>query len=201
MKNPDFFANQIADTGLDKGINLDILEEWVRVMKKINIYIWCNKGQIIDYVDYFVKQKGCNWDIIIWAKSNTPPFCSTHYLVDKEYCLYFWEQGVKLNIPFERGRTFYTSTTNKDDKKDFAHPTIKPLEMTKTFILNSSQEGNCVLDTFVGSGTTALAAKETNRDYIAFEINDKYYQIAVDRLKGITANGQMTIFANFEDNE
>lgn len=49
-----------------------------------------------------------------------------------------------------------------------------------------------------GSGTVCVACKETNRRYIGMEINKEYYEIAKDRLNGITANGQMSIFTDFE---
>lgn len=135
------FANQIKTNNLDKGIDLKILDEWVRVMKKINIYIWCNKSQILDYTDYFVKKLGCNWEMLIWAKENPIAFCGTHYLCDKEYCLYFWETGVENHIPFERAKTVYLSKTNVADKKEYKHPTIKPLELIKNLIENSSLRG------------------------------------------------------------
>ena len=58
-----------------------------------------------------------------------------------------------------------------------------------------------MLDCFLGSGTTAVACKELNRHYIGFEIDKKYYEIACDRLKGITQqdkkiieSGQMSLF-------
>lgn len=51
-----------------------------------------------------------------------------------------------------------------------------------------------MLDPFIGSGTTAVAAKETGRDYIGFEIDDEYFKIATDRLKGIKADGQLNLF-------
>lgn len=51
-----------------------------------------------------------------------------------------------------------------------------------------------VLDPFVGSGTTCLAAKHLGLSYIGFEINDKYYQIAIDRLNGINKKGEMNLF-------
>ena len=54
--------------------------------------------------------------------------------------------------------------------------------------------GGVILDTFLGSGTTAVAAKELDRQYIGFEINETYYKIAEDRLKGIKKNGQLDIF-------
>ena len=51
-----------------------------------------------------------------------------------------------------------------------------------------------MFDAFMGSGTTCLAAKQTNRKYIGFEINDKYFKIAQDRLNGIDQKGQIDLF-------
>ena len=83
--------DEITANGLDKGIDAKrILPELKRVMKRTNIYLWCNKDQIKPYLDFFL---GCNFEVIIWGKSNPPPFVGGHYLKDKEYCLYFWEQG------------------------------------------------------------------------------------------------------------
>jgi DNA modification methylase len=187
------FHKEIEETNLHTGIDLSILDEYVRVLNKINIYIWCNREQILDYVEYFVKKKKCNWEILVWAKQDPIPFCGTHYLVDKEYCLYFWETGANIHIPFDRGRTVFFSKKNIEDKKDFGHPTIKPLEIIKTLIENSSKKGDVVLDTFLGSGTTCVAAKELNRQYIGFELNPHFYKIALERLNGIDQNGQMSL--------
>ena len=188
--------NEISDSDLDKGIDLKILDDLVRVMKKINIYIWCNKTQIYDYMTYFVKERNCSFEILIWAKENPIPFCGTHYLCDKEYCLYFWEQGAPVSIPYDRARTYFISKTNQDDKKDYGHPTIKPIELIETLIKNSTGGGSnlVVLDPFVGSGTTCLAAKRLGHQWIGFEINEKYYKIAVDRLQGINQRGEMNLF-------
>ena len=186
--------NEISDSGLDKGIDLKILDDFVKVMKKINIYIWCNKSQIYDYMTYFVKERNCSFEILIWAKENPIPFCGTHYLCDKEYCLYFWEQGAAVNIPYDRGRTYWISKTNQEDKNNFLHPTIKPIEFIEQLIKNSAGGGAIILDPFVGSGTTCLAAKHLGLSYIGFEINEKYYKIAQDRLQGINQKGEMNLF-------
>ena len=53
-------------------------------------------------------------------------------------------------------------------------------------VINSTQEGDLVLDCFMGSGTTAVACKELNRNFIGFELNPKYWQIAVDRVNGLS---------------
>lgn len=191
---PEGYLNELKNKGLDQGLDIKILDDFCRVLKKINIYIWCSKQQLLTYFDYFVKNKKCNFELIVWAKSNPIPFCGTHYLCDKEYCLYFWEQGAKIQVPFERGKTVYFSKTNTDDKRDFGHPCIKPIELIESFILNSSQEGDFVLDAFVGSGTTALAAKHTKRNFIGFEIDKNYFEKAVDRLNGINQRGEINLF-------
>ena len=199
-RNTSFFRNrkggyktELQANNLSGGINLSILNEFVRVMKKINIYIWCNKEQIYDYLTFFVKEHKCNWEMLIWAKTNPPPFTCGHYLKDKEYCLYFWEKGIKVNPTFQSGKTVYLTNVNTFDKDNYLHPTIKPLEIVENLIKNSCN-GGIVFDPFVGSGTTCLASKHLGFDYIGFEINEKFYKIACDRIQGINAKGEMNLF-------
>ena len=165
------------------GIDYKIFDELKRVMKKVNIFIWCNKQQIIDIITNF---KDYSMEIIVWAKDNPTPFTNNVWLSDLEYCFYFRETGVKLNDGYEIKSKFYKSPINKSDKDLYDHPTIKPLDLVKRHILHTTQENDIVLDTFLGSGTTAVACKETNRSYIGFEINESYYKIATDRLNNIT---------------
>ena len=184
---------QLLENNLGDGIDLKILDEFVRVLKKINIYIWCNKEQIYDYMTYFVKERKCNFEIIVWAKPNPAPFTNGHYLKDKEYCLFFWEKGVKVGGDYHSLKTYYVKGTNTEDKDNYLHPTIKPIDIIENLIKNSC-EGGLVFDPFCGSGTTCLAAKHLELDYLGFEINEKYYKIAIDRLNGINQKGEMNLF-------
>lgn len=183
--------NQIKS--ISKGIDFKILDEFMRIMKKPNIYIWCNKKQIIDYLDYFVKKHNCKFEIMVWLKSNPTPLCGGNYLIDKEFCLYF-RDGVKLNTTFETASTYWLTSKNKNDKDKFEHPTIKPMHIIKNLIINSSNENDIVLDCFAGSGTTLVASKDLGRYYIGFEIDKKWYNIAKNRLNKVDANGQMNMF-------
>lgn len=63
------------------------------------------------------------------------------------------------------------------------HPHEKGLEMIKKIVLHSSNEGDTVLDPFLGSGTTALACKYTKRNFIGMEISPEYCEIARQRLR------------------
>lgn len=177
------------------GINYEIFNEFVRIMKKVNIFIWCSKEQIVDILNYWVNSKDkINFEILVWAKDNPTPLCNNTWLPDLEYCLYFRESGVKLNDGYENKSKWYSSPINKRDKDLFEHPTIKPLNLIKRHIEHCTQPNDIVADFFLGSGTTAVACKETGRQYIGFEIDKKWFDIAQDRLNGITAKGQYSLF-------
>ena len=71
---------------------------------------------------------------------------------------------------------------NKQEMTLYDHATVKPLELIKTIVKASSNEGDIVLDCFMGSGTTAVACKELNRNFIGIEREQKYIDIANKRL-------------------
>lgn len=190
QRNP-MIANETkkAIEKISFGINYGVLDEFVRVMKYIHIYIWCNDKQIIDYMNFFVNKHNCDYMILGWVKSNPMPMFNKRMLDDVEYCLVFTEKGKKKfrgSCSFENSFKFYKGSINIKDKTLYEHPTIKPEELVKNHIEKATQEGDLVLDTFLGSGTTAVACKELGRNYIGFEINENYYKIATDRLNGIT---------------
>ena len=62
------------------------------------------------------------------------------------------------------------------------HQSQKPVELCEKIILNSSESGETVLDTFCGSGTTGVACVNTGRNFIGFEIDEKYFEIAKNRI-------------------
>lgn len=179
------------------GIDYSILTEMVRVMKKINIFIWCSKKQILPIMNFF-DQENIFYELLIWGKTNPIPAANKTWLPDLEYCLHFREAGVLLNDGYELKSKYFISPTNKNDKEQYVHPTIKPLDLVKRHLLHATQEGDIILDPFSGSGTTAVAAHELARNFIAFEIDERYYKISNERLMGIDQKGQISIFADFE---
>ena len=184
---------ELSDNNLDVGIDENMLSEFMRVCKKPNMYIWCNKILIPKLMEYFVIKNSLLFDIICWHKTNAMPLCGSKYLTDTEYCLYF-RDGVRLNTSYSTASTHYELPINIGDKDKFSHPTIKPLKIIENLITNSSNAGDIVLDPFVGSGTTAAAAKNLGRHYIGFEINEKWADVARRRLNNELANGQLSMF-------
>lgn len=68
------------------------------------------------------------------------------------------------------------------DGKEIRHPAVFPYEIPYRHILSWSNEGDTVLDPFMGSGTTGLACKNTNRNFIGIELNTNYFELAKSKL-------------------
>ena len=182
MKNTNSYNNYANDLlGLKDGFDLKVLDLLIPKMKKINMYIYCSKRQIQELLEYFSNKK-CNYEVLTWHKQNPSPLTHNIYLPDTEYIIFAREKGVKLYGNYHTKHKYYLSGTNQVDKKKYGHPTIKPLEFIENHIENSSREGDVVLDCFAGSGTTLVGAINKKREFIGFEINQKYYKIAEKRI-------------------
>lgn len=196
----DRFAKKrksLKDKNIYDGIDYKIFDEFIRVSKKINMFIWCSRLQVNDIMNYF-SCKHYNFEILVWCKTNPQPGCNNTWLSDIEYCLYFREKGVPLNDGYDLKSKYYVSPINKSDKDLYKHPTIKPLPLVKRHLQHVLQEG-IVLDPFSGSGTTCVCAKELGFDYVGIELDDEFHKISVDRLNGIGTYGQTSIFTDFEN--
>ena len=148
----------VKHTDITKGYDIRKFgEESVRIMKNINIYFWCSKKQIVEYLDFWVKEQKCKFDILFWRKSNPMPTYNNKYLTDVEYCLYFHRNAYLQPQCFEDASLCFFDSININDKKMYGHPTIKPLHMIERLVRNSSRKGETILDPFMGSGTTAVA--------------------------------------------
>lgn len=97
------------------------------------------------------------------------------------------------NMGGENGRTKKTFNINKEKvksnvweiavaKNKTAHPAVFPIQIPLDHIKTWTNEGDIVLDPFIGSGTTALAAKKLNRNYIGIDVSEEYCNIAKERL-------------------
>lgn len=177
------YNDQLYHYSLTNGYDIRILDELLRVMKGINIYIFCNCEQIPFYIDFFVNKYKCKFDILIWNKTNAMPLFNNKYLTDKEYCLYFRKGGYCCPSNYEDAKTVFYYPINIRDKKKWRHPTIKPEIFVRKLIRNSSKKNDIVLDCFLGSGTTATSCIKENRNYIGFEINPEFYNVCLERIK------------------
>ena len=155
------------------------LQDAFRVMKEnmkdgAPFYIWYASCQVYNF------QGACN-DVglqvhqqLIWNK-NSMVLSRQDYNWKHEPCLYGWKEG--------KGHVWYSDrkqTTVIDCKRPVRselHPTMKPVELYEYQIKNSSKEGDIILDTFGGSGTTIIACAKLHRKARVMEIDPAYVDV------------------------
>lgn len=184
VKKLEKSQDDLVDANLDESYDIEVYNtEFVRIMKDINIYIWCSKKQIPEYFNFYVNKRNCLFDILTWHKTNPLPTYSNKYLNDTEYLLYFKSgKGHCYPQSYQDAFSYYISPLNSEDKQKYTHPTVKPLDFIERLVRNSSKENEVVFDPFMGSGTTGVACKRLNRQFIGCEINPTYFDIAQQRM-------------------
>lgn len=95
-----------------------------------------------------------------------------------------WKGGLKNIITNNQSGERHPKTIQKFNRdKSGLHPTQKPVALFEYLIKTYTNEGETVLDNCMGSGTTAIACINTNRNFIGFELDKKYYDIANTRIE------------------
>lgn len=120
-------------------------------------------------------------NILIWVKNNTGMGDLRGSYAPKYEMILYGHKGRDLLRGYR-----YPDVLHYDriSGNKLLHPTEKPVDLLKLFISNSSDEDDIVFDGCAGTGSTLLAAKELNRNYIGVEIDTHYYNIAKERLNG-----------------
>lgn len=127
--------------------------------------------------EYFSIKNLIVWDYE-WIKAGS------HYRFSHEFIIYAVKGEAKRKFKASDRDVWRIRPINFTSPKKL-HNAQKPLELIRKMILNSSFEGDTVLDTFMGSGTTAVACKYLKRNFIGFEIDRGYYNIANKRLEDL----------------
>ena len=168
---------------LDIGITNQLLEEFKRVLKQMNLVIFINQYQFPQILNWCV-ENSYRYTITVWNKVNPIPATNNKYLDDLEFIVCIREDGKKMWGDYDSKHRVYSSPINKRDKDLFGHPTIKPVELIEKYIVNHSLEGETILDTFMGSGTTGVACRKLSRNFIGIELDERYYNVAKGRIEG-----------------
>lgn len=154
------------------------LPEIYRVLKNdTHCYIMINGRNLKDLQTDAEKVGFKFQNLLVWYKNNITP--NRYYLNSCEFILML-RKGKAKNI-YNMGTKNVLQIPNI--LKEKTHPTEKPVDLMKIFIENSSNELETVLDPFMGSGSTGVACKELNRNFIGMEIDEKYFNIAKERIE------------------
>lgn len=165
------------------------LSELTRILcNKTNgsVYMFCGTEQVSEIRKTMVEQ-GLSTRLVIWEKTNPSPMNGEYlWLSGVECCVYGKKSGGTFNLRCKNSVLRYPCGEHD------IHPTQKPVDMFRYLIQASSNEGDTVLDPFMGSGTTAVACIKEKRHFIGFELNKEYYDKACQRIDAVKR--QLTLF-------
>jgi DNA modification methylase len=131
----------------------------------------------------------------IWKK-NSLVLGRSPYQWQHEPCLYGWKKKGKHQWFSDRKQTTIWEYDRPKSSKD--HPTMKPIQLMAYPIQNSSMRGTVVLDPFLGSGSTLIAADQTGRICYGIELDEKFVDVIVKRYIEVTGDTEVTVQRNHE---
>lgn len=131
----------------------------------------------------------------IWKK-NSLVLGRSPYQWQHEPCLYGWKKKGKHQWFSDRKQTTIWEYDRPKSSKD--HPTMKPIQLMAYPIQNSSMRGTIVLDPFLGSGSTLIAAYQTGRVCYGIELDEKFVDVIVKRYIEVTGDTEVTVQRNHE---
>ena len=166
----------------------NFLEQTARVMKKggsIIIFMAVIKVETVirlaEKHGFYYKTTG------IWHKLNPMPRnMNLHFVNSTESWIYFTYK-TRTGTFNNNGKMLHdfieTAVTPASERKCGKHPTQKPEQLIEHFVNTLSNEGDCVLDPFMGSGTTGVVCNRRNRDFIGIELNETYFEMSKKRME------------------
>ena len=154
---------------------------------------WDNE---IPSIDYFNELKRVSENQIIWGGNYFPYIWPTRgYIV--------WDKGAGFKgrtfaeselafSSFDRNaKTFSFDPLANGSYKGKIHPTQKPVKLYEWLLANYAKEGDSILDTHLGSGSSAIAAHYGGFDFVGIELDEDYYKAAKERFERETAQGAL----------
>ena len=167
----------------DENLIKNFIKESYRVLKDDSaMYVFCNSNRI-DFFKKEIESAGFKIkNIIVWVKNNwTAGDLKASF--GKQY---------EFIILANKGRAFFNGKRLSDvwefDRvvgKNQVHQNQKPIELIERMILKHSVPGGVVLDPFMGSGTTGVACLKNSREFIGYELDKRYFEIAEERIKEV----------------
>ena len=177
INNDELEGNNLTDLFYESLMNADLFSH-----DHSAFYIWYSTNKSVETFNSFANLNLQVRAVLCWykVKSGLGAFMA-QYIPNFEPFIYAFKKG---KSPQWFGASDEKSVWElKKDSKNEYHPTQKPVELPERAIKNSSKENDIVLDVFGGSGSTMVAAQQLNRKARLMELDPKYCQVIVDRMK------------------
>lgn len=162
----------------------EYMYELYRVLKEdTHCYIFINFINLQEMMNEAEKVGFKLHTLLIWEKNNKTP--SRWYMKNQEYILFMRKGKAK---PVKNAGVGHILKYNNIMGGNKSHPCEKPVDLLELLITNSSNENDIVFDPFMGSGSCGVACMNTNRRFVGIELEEKYFNIAKNRIENIVTN-------------
>lgn len=156
-----------------------LFQEYARVLKEDGSFYFFTDWRGYAYYFPLINAELPVRNLICWDKKSGP---GSFYSFAHEFVIFgTYKPKTKNGVGSNVWRMAAFSSGAKATNGEKVHPTQKPVEIIQKMIEDSTEPGAVVLDTFMGSGTTAVACVKTGRNYIGFELDERYHAIAEAR--------------------
>lgn len=152
----------------------------INTKKGAGIYVFFADMELRSFVDAFIDGGFKLSQQLIWLKQ-TMVMGRKDYHCKHEPILYGWYEGEAHNWYSDRKQT--TILEFDRPQRNGEHPTMKPISLIEYLMKNSSKQNNLIGDGFLGSGSTMVAAHQLNRKCYGMELDPKYCQVIIDRMR------------------
>lgn len=168
------------------------IPEYAKLLNKNGSMIIFCSYRYISYIIDVLESKEAGMvvkDILVWQKSNPMPRnINRRYVQDMEFAIWAVKKNAKWifnkpeDKPYLRGM-FTTSLVSGKEKT--GHPTQKSLCLMEELIAIHTNPGDLILDPFMGSGSTGVAALKNGRRFLGIELEKEYFEMAKKRLENM----------------
>ena len=173
------FSKPILNDNNNKQLIIDYIKECYRVMKDNTAMYMFASHKTVDIFKQELEKYFNVKNIIIWDKQRQG-MGDTSTVFGFQYELIFFVSKGQPKINGKRLSDIWSFP--KIVGKQQMHQNQKPIELITQCILKHSGEDDIILDGFIGSGTTAIACLNTNRNFIGFELDKEYFDMANERI-------------------
>ena len=157
-----------------------ITKGYVFVNLQKNYY---NKKDVFKYIGKYAQKIV---EIIIWEKTNPMPASGKNITNAYEMFMVLSDTPLKSNTTYTKNTI--TSSVNSDTTLK-EHRAVMKQEISDYFIEKFTNENDIIIDPFMGTGTTGVSCKKYNRSFIGIELDEKYFEIAKERIEKISLEG------------
>ena len=185
------FENKILNDNNPELIS-KYIKECYRILKNNSAMYMFTSHKTVDFFKQELENTGFNVkNMIIWDKQRQG-MGDTSTVFGFQYELIFFVSKGQPKIRGKRLSDIWSFP--KVVGRNQVHQNQKPIELIERCVTKHSNEGDVVFDGFMGSGTTAIACINTNRNYIGFELDEEYYETSIKRINNHVEDKQIDLF-------